>query len=205
MYLRVSGGRFAILTSKLPCTVQNRFLGQHLGDRTPLERLLGGQLHSRQEEVAPAVVPHDEVPDHVLAVAGHHATREVREVLEVDVLLDASTMFMSSGISECMVHGPFTAAIMGTSTASRFSIIIVAEPRLLVHRGYARGPLDVLQTGVSGSRGHRLAPEGVVGVAGAGVDHDLDVAVAAMSAKASDIRPADPQYHSKRPTVGVHP
>ena len=33
-------------------------------------------------------------------------------------------MSMSSGISECMVHGPFTAAIIGTSTASRFSMIM---------------------------------------------------------------------------------
>ncbi len=28
---------------------------------------------------------------------------------------------MSSGTSECMLHGPLTAAIIGTSTASRFS------------------------------------------------------------------------------------
>ena len=70
----------------LPGPVEQLVLGQHLVDHAPLLGLLGAELLARQQEVARAVVPGEDAPDDVLAVAGHLAAREVRRVLEVGVL-----------------------------------------------------------------------------------------------------------------------
>src|SRR5262249_33237175 len=74
------------LARQLPGAIEEPFLGKHLVDRSPFERLLRGQLLPREEHVPRPVPPDDRGPDHVLTVARHHSAWEVREILEVGVL-----------------------------------------------------------------------------------------------------------------------
>src|SRR5262245_62461365 len=71
------------LAPQLPRPVEEPVPRKHLVDGSPFERLLGRELLPRQEEVSSSVASDDRRPDHVLAVARHHAARKKRQVREV--------------------------------------------------------------------------------------------------------------------------
>src|SRR5262245_43766579 len=74
------------LARQLPRPIEEPVPGKHLVDGSPVERLLRRQLLAGQEQVSSPVASNDRGPDDVLAVARHHAAREMRQILEVGVL-----------------------------------------------------------------------------------------------------------------------
>ena len=70
----------------LPSPIQHLVFREHLIDHAPLLGLVRAELLAGQQEVARAVVPGEDAPDHVLPVAGNLTARKMRRILEVGVL-----------------------------------------------------------------------------------------------------------------------
>ena len=88
-------------------------------------------------------------------------------------------MSPSSGTSECMLHGPLTALIIGTSTSSTLEIKCRAYQAFSSSLSQSAGAGHQQIVGLFDrvAVGH-ASPVGVVVLAGAGVDEHLDLAVA---------------------------